>query len=73
MFGKKIIYFWPCCVFVAMHRLSPVGGYSLVAVCGLLIAVTSLGAEHRLWNTASIVVARRLSCFAACGIFPNRD
>ena len=31
-----------------MHRLSPVGGYSLIAVCGLLIAVASLVEEHAL-------------------------
>ena len=43
-------------------------GSSLVAVCGLLMAVTSLAAEHRLgahrlqqlWHVSSIVVAPRL-------------
>ena len=29
------------------------GGYSLVVVCGLLIAVGSLAAEHCLWSIAS--------------------
>ena len=43
-------FFWLCWVFVAVHGLSLVaarGGYS-VAVRGLLIAVASLVAEHRL-------------------------
>ena len=34
-----------------MHGLSLVaapGGYSLVAVCGLLLVMSSLAAEHRL-------------------------
>ena len=42
------IYFWLCWVFVATHGLSLVvskWGYSLVAVCGLLIEVASLIAE----------------------------
>ena len=38
-------------------------GYFLVAACGLLIAVASL-VQHRL-----TVVAHRLSCSEACGIF----
>ena len=44
------IYFWLPWVFVAALRLSLIAasrGYSLVAVCGLLIVVTSL-LEHRL-------------------------
>ena len=37
------------------------GGYSLVVVCGLLIAVASL-VEHRFWGMqASVVVAHGLS------------
>ena len=43
--------FWLCWVFVAVHGLSVVAeirGYSLVAVHRLLIAVTSVAAEHRL-------------------------
>ena len=45
-----LIYFWLCWVFVAALRLSLTavsGGYSLV-MHGLLIAVASLFAEHRL-------------------------
>ena len=57
-------------------------GYSLGAMCGLLIAVASLVVEHRLYGTSasvaavpglqsagSIVVAHRFSCPTACGIF----
>ena len=52
------------------------GGYSLVVVSGLLIAVSSLIAEHRFQGTqasvvaagGSVVVAHRLSCPVACGI-----
>ena len=40
-------------------------GFSLVAMCGLLIAVASLVAEHGLQGArASVVVAHGLSC---CG------
>ena len=45
------IYFWLCWVFFAACGLSLVaesGSCSLVAVHGLLIAVASLVAEHRL-------------------------
>ena len=41
---KKKTYFWLCWVFIAVHGLSLVeasGGYSLVAACGLLIAMAS--------------------------------
>ena len=48
-------------------------------VHGLLIAVASLVTEHGLWihglqqsqHEASVVVLHGLSCFAACGMFPN--
>ena len=37
------------------------GGYSLVVVCGLLIAAASLVAEHGPWGTwASVTVVPRL-------------
>jgi len=43
-------------------------------VCRLLIAVDSLIAEHRLQSMGSvlIVVAHRLSCSEACGIFLDK-
>ena len=60
-------------------------GYFLVAVHGLLIAVASPDAEHRLsgmgasvvgapglWSAGSIVVTHGLSCSTASGIFPDR-
>ena len=46
--------------------------YSLVAVHGLLRAVASLVAEHSLECAVSAAVAYRLSCPAACGIFPDQ-
>ena len=61
------------------------GGYSLVAVRRLLIAVASLVVEHRLqsmqaqqlWlqdsrGSGSEVVAHGRSCSTACGIFPDQ-
>ena len=44
-------------------------GLQFIVVHGLLIAVASLFAEHRLWNDGSVVVAHGLSCPAARGIF----
>ena len=45
-------------------------GYSLVTVPGLIV-VASLAAEHRLESEGTVVMARGLSCQAACGIFPG--
>ena len=53
------------------HRLP------FVVVCGLLIAAASVVVEHRLqscrleslWHSGSVVMAHRLSCSKACGIF----
>ena len=46
------------------------GGYSLVLVHGLLIAVASLVVEHRFpGHVGSVVVAHGLSCPEVCGIF----
>ena len=42
-------YFWQCWVFVAEHSLSLVvlsRAYSLVAICGLIVAVASLVGEY---------------------------
>ena len=58
-----------CWVFVAVPGLSLVvasRGYSLAAVCGLLVVVASLVVEHLPQGVqTSIVAAHRLSC---CGI-----
>ena len=68
VFFLRFIYFWLHWVFVAVHRLSLVaasGGYFLVAVLGLLIAVAFLVAEHGLWDSqASAAAAHELS---GCG------
>ena len=40
------------------------GGYSLIVVCGFLIAVTSLVAEHGLSSCGSRALEHRLS---SCG------
>ena len=48
-----------------MHELSLVaasGGYSLVTVLGLLIAMASVAAEQSLGAWASVVAVHRLSC-----------
>ena len=45
------IYFWPCFLFAAMHRLSPVAaseGYFLAVVLRCLVVVASLVVEHGL-------------------------
>ena len=64
-------------VFVADRGLSLVaatGGGSLVAVVGLLTAVISLVAKHRLCGSwASVLVAHELSCSAACRVFPDQE
>ena len=49
-------------VFAAVRGLSLVaasGGYSLGVVCGFLVAVASLVAEHRLYGLQASVVAAR--------------
>ena len=47
-------------------------GSSLVAVPGLLTAVTPLIAEHGPYSVGSRVAAHRLSYLAACGILPDQ-
>ena len=49
-----------------------IGGCSLVAMCGLLVAVASFVAEHRLQGTGSVVVVYGVSCSVAYGIFPDQ-
>ena len=51
MYNFIFLDFWLCWVFVAVHQLSLVAAgrhYSQAVVCGLLITVASLVAEHRL-------------------------
>ena len=60
-----------CCAGFSLIMES--GGYSPVSVCRLLTAVASLVAELGLQSMqASVVVVHRLSCSAACGIFPDQ-
>ena len=67
----KFIWFRLHWVFVAAHGLVIMSrGYSRVAVHWLIIAVASL-VEH-LGYVGSVVVALRLSCSEACGIFPDQ-
>ena len=48
-------------------------GLLFVSVSGLLLAVSSLVAEHRLWGAwASVVVVHGLSCPEARGIFADQ-
>ena len=64
-----------CCTGFSLVVAS--GIYSLVAMCGLLIAVASLVCPraHRLQelqHSGSAVVAHGLSCCEARGIFPDQ-
>ena len=77
--------FWPCWVSVAAQAFSLVAvsrDFSLVVVHGLLFAVVSLVVKHdlqgirtsvvaalKLQSTGLVVVAHRLICSVACGIF----
>ena len=72
---NKFIYLWLCWVFVSVLGLSPVvasGGHSSSRCMG-----PSLSQPLSLWSTGSrctgsVVVAHRLSCSTACGIFPDQ-
>ena len=49
LFLIVFIFFWPCWILVAVCRFSLIvvsRGYSLIAVLGLLIAVSTLISEH---------------------------
>ena len=48
IFIYLFVYFWLRWVFVAVRRLSLAAASGAVEVCGLLIAVASLVAEHGL-------------------------
>ena len=57
-----------CCVRFSIIAASE--GYSLVAVCRLLLAAGSPVVEHRLEGSwASVILAHGVSCSQACGIF----
>ena len=68
VFKNNFIWFWFHWIFVAVQGLSLIAeseGYSVVAVCGLLTAMTSLVSEHGHWDTQPSVVAARGS--SSCG------
>ena len=75
LFKKFCLFIFGCAGSSLLHA-----GYSLVAARGLLNVVASLVEGHRLEVQAlqwpqligSVVVAYRLSCSAACEIFPNQ-
>ena len=69
------IYLWLCWVFVSVRGLSPVAasrGHSSSRCTGLSLSqplsLRSTGSRR----AGSVVVAHRLSCSAACGIFPDQ-
>ena len=75
IFKEIFIYvfnFWLRWIFIAVCRLFLVvtsRGYTVVVMCGLLIAEASLVAEDRLSSLASVVAVHWLHCPRACGIF----
>ena len=69
-------HFCMCWVFISALSLPLVatsGGYALVEVQRLLIAVDSLIEEHGLWSVGLVVVVHRLSCPVTCGIFLDQE
>ena len=62
---KLSVYFWPCCILVALCGFFSVcgdQGLLFVEVHRLLLVLASLVAEHRVKGArASVVVAHRLS------------
>ena len=66
------LFFWLHWVFIAAYGLSLVvlsGGYALVSVLGLLVAVASRCRAGALGHGGSVAVVHRLTCPVACGIF----
>ena len=69
------IYFWLCWVFVSVRGLSLVvasGGHSSSRCVGLSLQWPLLLRSTGSRRTGSVVVAHRLSCSVACGIFPDQ-
>ena len=69
------IYFWLCWVFVSVRGLALVGasgGHSSSRCAGLSLSRSLLLRSTGSRRTDSVVVAHRLSCSAACGIFPDQ-
>ena len=69
------IYFWRSWVFVSVRGLSLVavsGGHSSSRCAGLSLSRPLLLRSTGSRRTGSVVVAHGLSCYAACGIFPDQ-
>ena len=68
-------FFWLCWVFVSAWGLSLVaasGGHSSSRCAGLSLSWPLLLRSTGSRRAGSVVVAHRLSCSAACGIFPDQ-
>ena len=68
-------YFWLCWVFVSVRGLSLVvasGGHSSSRCAGLSLSRPLLLQSTGSRRAGSVVVAHRLSCCVACGIFPDQ-
>ena len=60
--------------YVGFSLLKVSGGYSLDAVPGLFVVVLSLVAGGQAISMqSSVIVAHRLSCSEACGIFLDQE
>ena len=69
------IYFWLCWVFAAVRGLSLVAARGATLRCSVQASHCgdfSCGGAQALGAWASVVVVHRLSCSAACGIFPDQ-
>ena len=69
------IYLWLCWVFFSVWGLSLVaasGGHSSSQCMGLSLSRPLLLRSTGSRRTGSVIVAHRLNCSAACGIFPNQ-
>ena len=70
-----LIDLWLCWVIISVRGLSLVaasGGHSSSRCAGLSLSRALLLRSTGSRRTGSIVVAHRLSCSAACGIFPDQ-
>ena len=70
-----LIYLWLCWVFVSVRGLSLVvasGGHCSSRCAGLSLSRPLLLRSTGSRRAGSVVVAHRLSCSVACGIFPDQ-
>ena len=74
-FIDLFIYLWLCWVFISVRGLSLVaasGGHSSSRCVGLSLLRPLLLRSTGSRRAGSVVVAHRLSCSTACGIFPDQ-